>query len=149
MQPYRLRFSLKYYDFITLATPWDLCHVRRTDAFFSSLYSLFYHSHEEAALKCLIVLLGGNLSISFTSVWNVWEAKNGVLKCVVEKSLIRWLEGLGLKRKIKDKKTPPHYFMSFNDHLHIVEHRMINSKNANVMSDIPTQNPFKKSYFVI
>ena len=61
----------------------------------------------------------------------------------------RWLEGLGLKRKIKDKKTPPHYFMSFNDHLHIVEHRMINSKNANVMSDIPTQNPFKKSYFVI
>ena len=69
--------------------------------------------------------------------------------CSRKKSLIRWLEGLGLKRKIKDKKTPPHYFMSFNDHLHIVEHRMINSKNANVMSDIPTQNPFKKSYFVI
>ena len=62
--------------FHTLATLGDLCHVTDWCSFFSfqAFTISLCSSHENSKSKCLIVLLGGNLSIHLTSDSSVWNS---------------------------------------------------------------------------
>ena len=64
--------------FHTLATLGDLCHVTDWCSFFSfqafTISLCSSHENSKSPPKCLIVLLGGNLSIHLTSDFSVWNS---------------------------------------------------------------------------